>query len=151
MTKIKTIAQAQRWGRLALVDSPSPEEDVRRILCHCLQQSSAYIMTWPERVLEDTVLQQFQKLIEQRVSGQPVAYLLGTQGFWDLELEVSRDTLIPRSETEVLVELVLSKVEHDTRSLLDLGTGTGAIALAVAKECHQLAVTGVEFKSSIVT
>lgn len=150
MTNIKTIAQAQRWGRQVLSESPSPAEDVRRILCHCLQQSSAYLMTWPERTLEETVLQQFTTLIEQRASGQPVAYLLGTQGFWNLELEVSRDTLIPRSETEVLVELALGKIQKQTRSLLDLGTGTGAIALAIASECPQLTVTGVDFKSSII-
>lgn len=150
MSNIKTIAQAQQWGRLALSDSPSSAEDVRQILCHCLQQSSAYLMTWPERALEETVLQQFQALIEQRIEGQPVAYLLGTQGFWDLELEVSRDTLIPRSETEVLVELALSKITAETRTLLDLGTGTGAIALAVARECQQLTVTGVDFKPSII-
>ncbi len=149
MTKTRTLAQAQQWGREMLHASPSPVEDVRRILCHCIAQSSSFLLTWPEREMTPEQEQHYVSIIEKRVEGHPVAYLLGTQGFWDLELTVSPDTLIPRSETELLVELAISKVSEQTKHILDLGTGTGAIALAVARECPLVQVMGADFKPSI--
>lgn len=145
-----TIISAQQWGRQQLATSPSPADDVRRLLCHVLQQSVSYLMTWPERLLTESQWHCYQHLITQRVTGRPVAYLTGEQGFWDLTLEVSADTLIPRSESELLVELILDKINGNKSDILDLGTGTGAIALAIASGCSASCVTGVDFKQRIV-
>ena len=86
-------------------------------------------MTWPEKSLSSSQWHDYQLLIGQRVQGQPVAYLVGQQGFWDLQLEVSTDTLIPRSESELLVELIPEKVNGLNTDILDLGTGTGPLRL----------------------
>ncbi|MEP6907689.1 MAG: peptide chain release factor N(5)-glutamine methyltransferase, partial [Pseudoxanthomonas sp.] len=87
----------------------------------------------------------FQQLLEARLAGQPVAYLTGTRGFWTLALEVTPDTLIPRPETERLVELSLARLPPGTGArVADLGTGSGAIALAIAKERPQAQVIATD-------
>lgn len=115
--------------------SDSPRLDAEVLLAHALNVSRAYLYTWPDRSLEPAALQRFLALAEQRADGMPIAYLTGTQEFWSLQLEVSPATLIPRPETELLVEQALGKLPADRpQAVLDLGTGTGAIALAIANE-----------------
>lgn len=109
--------------------------DARLLLAHVLDRNLTWLQTWPEHVVTDDQLAAFNGLLARRKQGEPVAYLLGTQPFWTLDLEVSPDTLIPRPETELLVEKVLELLPADENcSLIDLGTGTGAIALALASE-----------------
>lgn len=127
-----------------LPESDTPTLDVELLLAHALGRPRSYLRTWPERELSADQLARFQQLLARRRQGEPVAYLLGNQGFWSLELQVSPDTLIPRPDTERLVEVALELGAPGAARVLDLGTGTGAIALALAVERSQWQITGVD-------
>lgn len=114
--------------------SESPELDLELMLCHLLEKPTSYLFTWPEKTLEPELLSQLETMLQRREKGEPVAHIIGLRGFWSFELEVSAHTLIPRPDTEVLVECALEKCEVKGARVADLGTGTGAIALALAKE-----------------
>lgn len=115
--------------------SDSARLDAEVLLCSVLEKSRSYLMTWPEKKLPENQLKQFQKCLEQRLQGTPVAHITGHKEFWSLDLKITKDTLIPRPETELLVETVLEQFPITTnKTLLDLGTGSGAIALAIASE-----------------
>ena len=105
------------------------------LLAFVLKQSKAYLYTHPDKILSETETHHFNELIEKRRQGMPIAYLTGTREFWSLPLKVTEATLIPRPETELLVELTLDLLGSiESAQILDLGTGTGAVALALAKE-----------------
>ena len=115
--------------------SDSPALDAELLLAHCLDKNRTYLHTWPEKVLSTKQQHCYSKLINKRLTDYPVAYLLGEKAFWSLDLIVTPDVLIPRPETELLVELALEKVTNIHQpKILDLGTGSGAIALAIASE-----------------
>ena len=115
--------------------SESAQLDAELLLGHCLGKSRSYLYAWGEKQLDSNTLQAFKALIKKRQDDYPVAYLLGKQGFWSLDLKVTEDVLIPRPETELLVETALEKIHSiKTPKILDLGTGSGAIALALAIE-----------------
>ncbi|TNF32815.1 MAG: peptide chain release factor N(5)-glutamine methyltransferase [Gammaproteobacteria bacterium] len=115
--------------------SDSPRLDAEILLCHVLQKPRSYLLAWPEREPDAEQAAAFQSLIEQRQTGIPIAHLTGYREFWSLLFKVTPDTLIPRPETELLVEQVLDQFPGDADiALLDLGTGSGAIALAIASE-----------------
>src|SRR5690554_1896073 len=101
----QTIADLLAASRLP--DSDTPMLDTELLLAHVLGKPRSYLLTWPERELTDEQHEQFHTLMQRRRQGEPVAYLLGNQGFWSLKLQVSPDTLIPRPDTERLVELAL--------------------------------------------
>lgn len=127
-----TLAQAQQ--QLTAVSS-SPRLDAELLLAHVVQQPREYLHTWPEREITPAQDAAFNTLIDKRRNGWPIAYLLGHQAFWTLDLFVTPATLIPRPETELLVETVLQLGKQDQpQTIIDLGTGSGAIALAIAKE-----------------
>lgn len=134
-----------------LTDSPLPNSDTPRLdvellLAAALGQSVSYLHTWPDKEVEDTELVKFNDYLTRRQSGEPIAYILGLQGFWSLELQVAKHTLIPRPDTETLVEVCLAHiVKQQATVVLDLGTGTGAIALAIASERPLAEVLGVDF------
>lgn len=120
--------------RFSLI-SKTPRLDAELLLCHVLKKERAYLFAYPEKELSSEEQKQWFFLVEQRCLRVPVAYLTGRKSFWNLELQVNEHTLIPRSETELLVEIILEKFSSDNAiELLDLGTGSGAIALALAKE-----------------
>lgn len=113
----------------------TPRLDAELLLAAVLERPRAYLHAWPERALEPERSARFAAWLDRRRAGEPVAYILGRREFWSLELEVTADTLIPRPETELLVELALDRLPADRPvAVADLGTGSGAIALALASE-----------------
>ena len=109
--------------------------DAEVLLAGCLDKPRSYLYAWPEHTLEAEQRQQYLALVQRRAAGEPVAYLTGQREFWSLSLAVTPDTLIPRPETETLVTLALEKIAPDASlRVADLGTGCGAIALAIASE-----------------
>ncbi|WP_434002480.1 peptide chain release factor N(5)-glutamine methyltransferase [Endozoicomonas sp.] len=118
--------------------------DAQVLLCHVLEKPYSYLFTWPERELTAEQSQRFESLLVQRIKGTPVAYLTGEKEFWSLKLKVSPSVLIPRPDTELLVELALSMPLSNQANVADLGTGSGAIALALAIEKPHWAVIGVD-------
>ncbi len=117
-----------------LPDSSSPRLDAELLLAHVLNRPRSFLRTWPEHVPTPDELQRYSQLMTRRRAGEPVAYLLGRQGFWNLDLQVAPSTLIPRADTETLVEAALDLALPAEAAVLDLGTGTGAIGLALAGE-----------------
>lgn len=127
-----------------LPDSSSARLDAELLLSAALGKSRSYLHTWPERIVSSEAADTYAAWLERRRAGEPVAYILGHQGFWKLDLEVAPHTLIPRPDTELLVEAALELLPASAAQVLDLGTGTGAIALALASECPAWQVTAVD-------
>lgn len=129
--------------------SDTPTLDAELLLAFALDSRREKVLAWPERVASEQVRERFTTLVERRLRGEPLAYLTGTKEFWSLELDVNPSVLIPRPETERLVEVVLAYApNHRPQSVLDLGTGSGAIALALKTERPLAALTGVDVSAS---
>ena len=123
--------------------------DAEWLLSHAVVRPRTWLFVHAGDPVPAAVAERFEALVARRQAGEPVAYLTGTQGFWTLELEVSPATLIPRPETELLVELALARIPVDARAhVADLGTGSGAIALAMAKERPRAAVMATDASSA---
>ena len=128
----------------------NPRYDMELLLCELLECQPAYLRTWPETELTVEQLETLHEWLARRIDGEPVAHLIGRQAFWTLDLFVSPDTLVPRQDTEVLVERALALPLPIGARVLDLGTGTGAIALSLATEKPDWKVFGCDFKASVV-
>ena len=131
--------------------SDSPQLDCELLLCYVLDVDRTWLRTWPEKEVSKSLEAKFCALLEQRVQGQPIAYLVGSRGFWSMDLQVSEDTLIPRPETELLVELALGLKLPKNSHGLDLGTGTGAVVLALATERADMNFTAVDSQMGAVS
>ena len=145
---IADLIKAASEQLAALSDSASL--DAKVLLAHALNKDTTYLITWSDKALSDAQINDFDKLLSRRLSGEPVAYIVGTREFWSLPFFVAPSTLIPRPDTETLVDLVLSHFPHTNLSLLDLGTGTGAIALALASEQSEWNIQAVDFNEDAV-
>jgi len=127
-----------------LPDSPTERLDAELLLAAAIGKSRSYLHTWPERIVSSEDAEAYAGYLQRRRAGEPVAYILGQQGFWKIDLEVAPHTLIPRPDTELLVETALELQPAAPAKVLDLGTGTGAIALALASDCPAWQVTAVD-------
>ncbi len=138
----KTLLQAS---------SDSAKLDSEILLSFVLSKDRSYLLTWPEKQLSTEQVQCFIKLLMRRAEGEPIAYIVGIKEFWSLPLSVSKSTLIPRPDTETLVELVLNEyLDSEVIQCLDLGTGTGAIALALASEKAGWKIDAIDFSVEAV-
>jgi release factor glutamine methyltransferase len=132
---VTSIAQALRQARERLQASDTPQLDAEILLMHVLGKSRSHLHAWPEAQLDDEQLARFETLLAKRAAGQPVAHLTGRREFWSLDLDVTPHPLIPRPDTELLVEQTLARLPAgQSLRILDAGTGSGAIALALAHE-----------------
>ncbi|CAI0848978.1 Release factor glutamine methyltransferase [Serratia entomophila] len=143
----------QGWLKAAaarLTHSDSARRDAEILLGFVTGRARTFLMAFGETLLTPPQQQQLETLLARRERGEPVAYLVGEREFWSLPLSVSPATLIPRPDTECLVELALERLPAQPCRMLDLGTGTGAIALALASERPDCAVTGVDLHPEAV-
>ena len=120
-----------------------PRFEAELLTAHALRQQSSALYAFPERRVPARLARRHADCIERRQRGEPVAYITGERGFWNLTLAVDRRALIPRPETECLVSAALARLSG-ARRVLDLGTGSGAVALAVAGDCPAADVEGVD-------
>ena len=149
-TVLKVLQWTTERFERAQVDAPRLAAEV--LLAHVLGRNRAWLYAWPERQLSRFECRRYDRLIARRVSGRPVAHLIGHREFWSLELAVNDHTLIPRPETETLVNLAICEVPRNAEwQVLDLGTGSGAIAIAVACERQLCEVTAVDISDDALT
>ncbi len=142
MDNIRRLLARGRDTLAGTSDEPQLEAEV--LLAHVLGRDRSWLYAWPEHVPEAHQQAVFEALVARRAVGHPVAHLTGEREFWSLRLTVTADTLIPRPETELLVEAALALALPDDARVLDLGTGSGAIALALAAERPRWRITALD-------
>ncbi|CAI0831281.1 Release factor glutamine methyltransferase [Serratia proteamaculans] len=143
----------QCWLKAAvarLTQSESARRDAEILLGFVTGRARTFLRAFGETLLTPQQQEQLERLLARRERGEPVAYLIGEREFWSLPLSVSPATLIPRPDTECLVELALERLPSSSCHILDLGTGTGAIALALASERPDCKVIGVDLQPEAV-
>ena len=139
--------------RSLLSDSALPQNEAKILLAFVIEKHyqlpRSALLSRDEMELSLAALEQWRNLESKRLSGEPIAYLVGKRGFHDIELYVAPGVLIPRPETEILVEIALREIQTLNRpaNILDLGTGSGAIALALAHEASNISVTATDQSS----
>lgn len=146
-----TIAAALAAARNVL-----PAADARLLLAHVLGRNTAWLEAHREEVLDPATAARFAALVQRRAAGEPVAYLVGRREFYGRDFAVTPEVLIPRPETELLVELALEKLgdkvgSGGTARLLDLGTGSGCLAITLALELPGMQVTAVDVSPAALT
>lgn len=125
--------------------SESPRLDAELLVARAIDMPRSYLFAHPEDTIDAMALERLRQTLDQRLSGAPLAYITGIKEFWSMELMVSPATLVPRPETELLVDLALREIPNEADyQVLDLGTGCGAVALAIARERLLCQVTAVD-------
>ena len=125
--------------------SESATLDAEVLLCHCLGKSRSFLRAWPDKSLSTEQAEQFWRLIKQRQQGQPIAYLTGEREFWSRSFMVSPDVLIPRPDSELLIEISLALFSpQQVGNMLDLGTGSGILGITLAAERPTATVTATD-------
>lgn len=128
--------------------SASAKLDAQLLICHACNIEQTKIITYPEQTLSEQQLELFTSALNRRKNGEPLAYITGRKEFWSLEFTVSEHVLIPRSETELLIELTLNEVSNTKAPrILDLGTGSGIISISVAKEREDAKIVATDISS----
>ncbi|MCI0506722.1 MAG: peptide chain release factor N(5)-glutamine methyltransferase [Gammaproteobacteria bacterium] len=148
---MSTIKQALAVACIQLNQHPGAPArlEAEILLAYVLGKPRAYLHTWPELPLENHILNQYQALVQRRCLGEPIAYITGQREFWGLPLNVSPATLIPRPETERLVEIALELIPAEASwRIADLGTGGGALALALGSERPRCEITGTDISAA---
>lgn len=143
----KEILQLIEWGTEQCQKlSDSPRLDAEILLTHSLNKPRSYCRTWPNKEATDAQINVYKGLIVKRLKPTPIAYLVGYKEFWSRDFLVTASTLIPRPETELLIERALAflSLDKQPKTVLDLGTGTGCIAITLQKEAEQSKVTAVD-------
>lgn len=131
--------------------SETPRLEADLLIARAINMPRSYLFAHPDDELDDAALERLDAEVERRLDGEPLAYISGMKEFWSLELMVTPATLVPRPETERLVELALREIPlHEHSAVLDLGTGSGAIACAIAWERRMAHVTGVDISAEAI-
>ena len=156
MSKIKVHTKTSLSSDLAISDllakaeskigsiSESPKLDSQLLLSKLLKRPREWLIAHGECELDSESISNFELLLEKRLSGYPIAYILGTRSFWRRDFHVSPHVLVPRPETELLVETLLARLAPQEQRIVDLGTGSGAIAISIAAERPAWIVTGID-------
>lgn len=152
MSAIRTVVADAQQALMQTLDIPGAEArlEARLLLQSVLQVDRAWLIGHEHDALQANIHGVFQALLQRRLDGEPIAYILGRREFYGLDLTVTADTLIPRPDTETLVEAALQKIPDRSFNILDLGTGTGAIALALASQRPQASVTAVDRSAAAI-
>lgn len=133
--------------------SESAKLDAQILLGFVLNKATNYLYTWPDKTLSSEQLSSYKLLLEERLKGKPIAYITGVKEFWSLPFYCNESTLIPRPDTEVLIEQILTVAQESLGkeiSCIDLGTGTGAIALALASEKPLWHIEAIDYSANAV-
>ena len=144
---LMTIQELILYGIKQLPHATTPRLDVEMLLVHILHCSQAILRSHPEREIPNSIFVEFKNLLIRRSTGEPVAYIVGEKHFWNFSVEVSKHVLVPRPDTEVLVEQALAKIKQNNNSeiqILDLGTGSGIVAIALALEIPNACIHAVD-------
>ena len=142
---LPSIEQCLKQATTQLTEvSDSPQLDAEVLLADILKKNRSFFRAFPEQNLTESEFENFHQLLVKRSRGTPIAHILGRREFWSLDLQVNEHTLIPRPDTEVLIEFILQHLSQPDLKVADLGTGTGAIALALASEKSQWNITATE-------
>lgn len=145
----ETIRTALQHGVSSLSKlSTDPHLEAAALLSFCLGQSRAYLFAHDQEVLPRKVAKEYMKLVKRRTKGEPYAYVAGIKEFWSLELQINHNVLIPRPDSEILVEAALKHIPPDLPCrVADLGTGSGAVAVAIASERPQASIIATDISA----
>lgn len=142
-----SIQEALQWSKaqLSAFDASEAAFESQLLLAHIVEKPRSYLMAFDEVVIDEGQWQQFQQIIDERKAGKPVAYIIGYQEFWSREFYVNSSTLIPRPDTETLVEWVLESYSNIPTDVLDAGTGSGILAITLKKERPNWQVSACDY------